>query len=152
MVSILDICYSIGYMATFEDKDTLYNTILGIVRNLLETRENIKIESHQFYHNLWLIFMGIKQKFFFCIKKSKMADFSKWPIFQNRRFSKSPIGPWVSRIDWCKGHWCSSTYMVVNWRFWKTAILKNRPFWIFFLGFFFFFLLHSHENQSKFTW
>ena len=25
-----------------------------------------------------------------------------------------------------------------NWRFWKTAILKNRPFWIFFLGIFFF--------------
>jgi hypothetical protein len=44
-----------------------------------------------------------------------MADFSKSPIFQNRRFSKSPffkiansqkkfvkiswIGPWVSRLD-----------------------------------------------------
>ena len=20
------------------------------------------------------------------------------------------IGPWVSRIDWCEGHWCGSTY------------------------------------------
>ena len=138
----------------------------------------------------------------------------KSPIFQNCRFSKWPffkitifkiansqknfvkislIGPWVSRINWCKEHWCSSTYMVVrlsdvrsktalkhknaffaffwayvwqphdhigwaksmpfasinsiqprsnpwnfqkrkieNWRFWKTAILKNQPFWIFF--------------------
>ena len=23
------------------------------------------------------------------------------------------IGPWVSRIDWCEGHWCGSTCMVV---------------------------------------
>ena len=36
-------------------------------------------------HNLWLIFIGMKQKNFFLKKKSKMAD------FQNRRFSKSPI-------------------------------------------------------------
>ena len=24
------------------------------------------------------------------------------------------IGPWVSRIDWCKGNWCGITYMVVR--------------------------------------
>ena len=24
------------------------------------------------------------------------------------------IGPWVSRIDWCEGHWCGSTYMAVR--------------------------------------
>ena len=24
------------------------------------------------------------------------------------------IGPWVNRIDWRKGHWCGSTYMVVR--------------------------------------
>ena len=24
------------------------------------------------------------------------------------------IGPWVSRIDWCKGQWCGSTYMAVR--------------------------------------
>ena len=24
------------------------------------------------------------------------------------------IVSWVSRIDWCEGHWCSSTYMVVR--------------------------------------
>ena len=29
---------------------TLYNVILRIARNLLETRENIKIKSHPFYH------------------------------------------------------------------------------------------------------
>ena len=32
---------------------TLYNVILRIARNLLETRENIKIESHPFYHIIY---------------------------------------------------------------------------------------------------
>ena len=49
---------------------------------------------------------------------------SKWPpkkrsffkIANSRKnFSKiSWIGPWVSRIDWCEGHWCGSNYMVVR--------------------------------------
>ena len=49
---------------------------------------------------------------------------SKWPtqknlIFQLCQFSIffmkiSWIGPWGSRIDWCKGHWCGSTYLVVR--------------------------------------
>ena len=37
-------------------------------------------------------------------KKSKMADFSKWPFFKMANSQKifmkiSWIGPWVSRID-----------------------------------------------------
>ena len=35
---------------TFDHRHTLYNIILRIARNFLETRENIKIESHPFYH------------------------------------------------------------------------------------------------------
>ena len=31
-------------------KVTLYNAILRIARNFLETRENIKISTHPFYH------------------------------------------------------------------------------------------------------
>ena len=66
---------------------TLYNDVLRIARNLVETRENIKIESHPFYHiNCVLIFMGIKQKIFFCKKKNP-----KWPFFKKGHFSKSPI-------------------------------------------------------------
>jgi hypothetical protein len=46
------------------------------------------------------------------------------------------IGPWVSRIDWCKGHWCGSTYMVVRLSdiSWKTG--KKCIFGVFrlFLG------------------
>ena len=66
---------------------TLYNDILRIARNLLETRENIKIESHPFHHIIcdWFLLGWSKKKFFFLKKKSKMAD------FQNGRFSKSPI-------------------------------------------------------------
>ena len=70
---------------TFDHRHTLYNLILRIARNLLETREKNKIESHPFY--VWLIFMGIKTFFFFFCKKQN----PKWPIFQNGHFSKSPI-------------------------------------------------------------
>ena len=100
---------------------TLYNTILRIARNFLETRESIKISTHPFYHvNLdWFSWEWSKKKFFFWKKKSKMAVFQKWPFFkiansQNFFVKISQIRPWVSRIDWCEGHKCSSTYMVVR--------------------------------------
>ena len=100
---------------------TLYNVKLRIARNLLKTSEIIKISTHPFYHtNLdWFSWEWSKKKFFFQEKKFKMADFSKWPFFkiansQNFFAKISQIGPWVSRIDWCEGHWCSSTYMVVR--------------------------------------
>ena len=54
---------------------TLYNVLLRIARNLLETRENVKILTHPVYHP--------KLHCFFFKKKN-----SKWPIFQNGRFSK----------------------------------------------------------------
>ena len=69
---------------------TLYNAILRIARNFLETRENIKISTNPFYHiNLGLFsWEWSKKKLFFFEKKN-----SKWPtqkklIFQNRQFSK----------------------------------------------------------------
>ena len=66
---------------------TLYNDILRIAINLLETRENIKIESHSFYHIICDLFSwgSCKKKIFFEKKNPK------WLIFQNRHFSKSPI-------------------------------------------------------------
>ena len=56
-------------------------------------------------------------------KKNSENFFSKWLTQKNWVFFKlanshkffvkiSWIGPWVSRIDWCEGHWCGSTYMV----------------------------------------
>ena len=97
---------------------TLYNVILRIVRNLLETRVIIPYLLHK---KIWPNFMRMKQKkFFFCLwkKKFKMAN-SKKQFFNSANsqyfFTKIlQIGPWVSRINWCKGHWCGSTYMVVR--------------------------------------
>ena len=40
----------------------LYNVILRIARNLLETRVIIKISTHPCCPRNWLIFMGMKQK------------------------------------------------------------------------------------------
>ena len=62
---------------------TLYNVLLRIARNFLETRENVKI----FYpsilpYKFGLIFMRMKQK-----KNSKWQIF-KIAVFQNRQFSK----------------------------------------------------------------
>ena len=56
--------------------------------------------------------MGIKQKF-------KMADSKKTEFFKIANSQKffvkiSWIGHWVSWIDWCERHSCSSTYMVVR--------------------------------------
>ena len=90
---------------------TLYNVLLRMARNLLETRENVKILTHSFYHtNLdWFSWEWSKKKFFFWRKKFKMADFSKWPFFKiaNPRdfFAKIlQIDPCISRIDWCEAH------------------------------------------------
>ena len=75
--------------------------------------------------NLWLIFMEMKQKHYLFEKNN-----SKWP---------------VSRIDWCEGHWCGSTYMVERlsnvssktgknaffvflgrfWAYWQLAIFES---------------------------
>ena len=61
---------------------TLYNAILRIARNFLETGENIKISTHPFYHiNLgWFSLEWSKKIFFFRKKKN-----------QNGRLKKSPF-------------------------------------------------------------
>ena len=71
------------------EQSTLYNAILRIARNFLETRENIKILTHPFYHINLGWFSWEWSKFFFFFRKKN----SKWPtqkkcIFQNRQFSK----------------------------------------------------------------
>ena len=53
---------------------TLYNVILRIARNLLVTKENIKIESHPFYHIISDWFLWGWSKSFFFEKRN-----SKWP-------------------------------------------------------------------------
>ena len=100
---------------------TLYNVILRIARNFLETRENIKTSTHPFYHiNLgWFSWEWSKKNFFFFEKKNQNGRLKKSEIFKIANsqifFEKiSQIGPWVSRIEWCKWHWCGLTYMAVR--------------------------------------
>ena len=66
---------------------TLYNAILRTARIFLETRKNIKISTHLFYHiNLGRFsWEWSKKKKIFSKKKFKMADSKK------AHFSKSPI-------------------------------------------------------------
>ena len=76
---------------------TLYNVILRIAWNFLETRENIKILKKKIQNG------RLKKMMFFKIANSQYF-FLK--ILWIRR--------WVSRIDCCKGHRCGSTYMAVR--------------------------------------
>ena len=53
------------------------------------------------------------------LKKFKMAASKKTSFSSSANsqyfFMKFPwIGPWDSRINWCEGHWYSSTYKVVR--------------------------------------
>ena len=45
---------------------------------------------------------------------SKKPRFPAPPILNIFFMKFSWIGPWVSRINWCKEHWDGSTYMVVR--------------------------------------
>ena len=64
--------------------------------------------------------MGMKQKNFFFLKKKIQNGRLKKTSFFNSVNSQyffvkiSWIRPWVSRIDWCKGHQCGSTYIVIR--------------------------------------
>ena len=83
--------------------------------------------NHPYYRKKWyliwkpLVFLirWSKKKYFFSKKKIQNGRLKK------RSFSSSAnsqyffvkilwIGSWVSKIDWCKGHWCGLTYMVVR--------------------------------------
>ena len=71
-------------------------------------------------NKLWLVFMRKKQKkknyFEKKIQNGRLKKTMFFKIANSQKiFAKiSQIGPWVSRIDWCKGHWCGSTYMAVR--------------------------------------
>ena len=79
---------------------TLYNIILRIARNFLETRKNIHSTIQiwtDFYENE-------EKKFFFSNKKIQNGRFFKIANSRNFFAKISQIHPWVSRIDWCKAH------------------------------------------------
>ena len=75
---------------TFCVGDTLYNVILRTPRNFLETREkNQNFDSSNLPYKFGLIFIKMKQNFFFFLKKKiQNGRFFKMAVFQNRQFSK----------------------------------------------------------------
>ena len=84
----------------------------------------------------------------------------KWPtqkklVFQFCQFSTcfffKNFMDWslVSRIDWCKGHWCESTYMVVRLSNVSSKTGKKCIFWICFSIFFF---ASSPWKSVKVSW
>ena len=69
----------------------------------------------------------LSRSFWFFFSKEKKIALYPWKLVPNYviewmglnfdvffgKFVKiSWIGPWFSKIDWCDGHWCGSTYMV----------------------------------------
>ena len=78
----------------YERKDTIgsksfLNEHWRCVKNVLETRENIKIVSSSFYHIIcgWFSWGSSKKKIFFWKKNPKWPIF-KMAVFQNRQFSE----------------------------------------------------------------
>ena len=86
----------------------------------LETRVIIKISIHPCYPKPLTAFHGIKQKK------------SRWPVnFQYFFVKLSRMGPWVSRIDWCKGQQCGLMYMAVRLSDISPKTGKNSIFCVF---------------------
>ena len=77
---------------------------------------------HEIFMKKYLELAELKNEVF--VSRPFEFFFSKWPpkknlffkITNSRNFSAkiSWIGPWVSRIDWCEGHWFGSTYTAVR--------------------------------------
>ena len=103
-----------------------------------------KVLSYLLTIKLWLIFMGKKQKKIFFWKKKiqngrlKKSAFFKIANSQNFFVKISWIGSWVSRIDWCEGHWFISTYMAVRLSDIRAKTGKNFNICVFRLFFCFF--------------
>ena len=64
-------------------------------------------------HNLWLWFSWRSSK---KIQNGRLKknSFSSSANSQYFFMKISWIGPWVSRIDWCEGHWFVSTFVAVR--------------------------------------
>ena len=76
------------FFSEWKPYSALFNVLLRIARNLLETRENIKTKSHSFYHIIvdWFLWESSKKiikKIFFCLllpheNQSKLLGYQGW--------------------------------------------------------------------------
>ena len=76
----------------------------------------------------------------------KKTSFSSSANSQYFFMKFSWIGPWVSRIDWCEGHWFGSTYMVVRLSNISSKTGKNSFF--VFLGCFWAYAGQPHNHKG----
>ena len=84
----------------------------------------------------------------FKMANSKKISFSSSANSQYFFMKFTWFGPWVSRIDWCEGYWCGSTYMVVRL---SDISSKTGKICVFvFLGCFWAYVgqPHNHTNAS----
>ena len=93
-----------------------------------------------------------KTKYFF-EKKNQNGPLKKTSFFKiaNSQYffvKISWIGPCISRIDWCEGHWCGSTYMAVRLSDISSKTRKNKK--IVLLGHFWAYVgqLHGHKGWA----
>ena len=111
---------SFQFLILYARLDTVCCISLGRCYFGLETRVIIKIPKNPCYpiNGNWFSLGWSKKKIFW--KKNQNGWLKKTTeIFNSPNsqyfFAKiSWIGPWVSRINWCKGHQCGSTYIVIK--------------------------------------
>ena len=101
-------------------------------------------------HNFVTNFHGKQKNVFFSKKKIQNGRLKKRSFFKiaNSQYFFVKIywiGPWVSRIEWCKGHWCGSTYMALRLSDISSKIVKK----CFFGGFLVIFKLMSDSLTTK---
>jgi hypothetical protein len=98
-------------------------------------------------NKLWLS----QENIFFWKIKFQNGRLKKTEIFKTSNSQKFFakilwIGPWVSRIDWCEGHWCGSTYMVERLSDISPKQPKNSFF--VFLGCFWAYVGQLHDHMD----
>ena len=102
-----------------------------------EIRVIINVSKNPCYPtNVDLFLLGWSKNIFFWKKKIPNGRFKTTEIFNSSNsqyfFIKiSWIGPWVSRINWCEGHWYGSTSMVVRLSKISSKIGKKCIFCVF---------------------
>ena len=108
---------------------------------------------------LWLIFMGMKQKRNI-EKKIQNGQLKKTACFHSANskyiFPKiSGISPWISRIVWCIGYRCDSTYMVLRLSDVSSKTLKKslppniKPYWTTFFNYYQFVIYGFLKNNDN---
>ena len=79
----------------------------------------------------------------------KKTEFFKITNSKNYFVKIFEIGSWISKIDWCEGYWCGSTYIVV--RLSDTSSKTGKNIFLVFLGCFgaYAALHHDHIGWAR---